>query len=209
MGQCIHDNSNDSWYFGGNFSLITWTHADQLIAIMCVYVMHIHVSRYRHFIKYCSWLSIYFVPSVVCWVITVFDKQTVIFSLYREAHAVASHDDVIKWKHFPRYWPFVRGIHRSPVNSPHKGQWRGALMFLMCVWINGCVNNREADDLRRNQAHYDVIVMRTHKISRVINDVTRVDACNIFVRKICWFCTPLNKWYLERLWVNDSLSTEV
>ena len=39
------------------------------------------------------------------------------------------HDDVFKWKHFPRYWPFVRGIHRSTVNSPHKGQWRGALMF--------------------------------------------------------------------------------
>ena len=32
------------------------------------------------------------------------------------------HDDIIKWKHFSRYWPFVRGIHRSPVNSPHKGQ---------------------------------------------------------------------------------------
>ena len=41
----------------------------------------------------------------------------------------AHHYDVIKWKHFPRNWPFVRGIHRSPVNSPHKGQWRGALMF--------------------------------------------------------------------------------
>ena len=40
-----------------------------------------------------------------------------------------SHDDVIKWEHFPRYWPIVRGIHRSPVNSPHKGQWCGALMF--------------------------------------------------------------------------------
>ena len=25
-----------------------------------------------------------------------------------------THDDVIKWKHFPRYWPLVRGIHRSP-----------------------------------------------------------------------------------------------
>ena len=50
------------------------------------------------------------------------------------------HDDVIKWKHFPRYWPFVRRIHRSPVNSPHKGQWRGALMFsLICAWINGWV----------------------------------------------------------------------
>ena len=40
------------------------------------------------------------------------------------------HDDVIKRKHFPRYWPFVRGNHRSPVNSPHKGQWREAMMFL-------------------------------------------------------------------------------
>ena len=40
-----------------------------------------------------------------------------------------SHDDVIKWKHFPRNWPFMREIHRSPVNFPHKGQLRGALMF--------------------------------------------------------------------------------
>ena len=54
----------------------------------------------------------------------------------------------------------MRGIHRSPVNSPHKGQWRGALMFsLICVWINGWVNSREAGDLRRYRAHYDVNVM--------------------------------------------------
>ena len=70
------------------------------------------------------------------------------------------HDDVIRWKHFPRNWPFVRGIHRSSVNSPHKGQWRWALMFsLSCVWINDWVNSREAGDLRRYIAHYDVIVM--------------------------------------------------
>ena len=70
------------------------------------------------------------------------------------------HDDVIKWKHFPCYWPCVRGIHRSPVNSPHKGQWRGALVFsLICAWINGRVNNSEAGDLRRHRAHYDVTVM--------------------------------------------------
>ena len=70
------------------------------------------------------------------------------------------HDDVIKWKHFPPKWPFVRGIHRSPVNSPHKGQWRGAFMFsLICAWINDWVNNREAGDLRRNRIRYDVIVM--------------------------------------------------
>ena len=60
-----------------------------------------------------------------------------------------------------RYWPFVWGIHRSPVKSPHKGQWRRALMFcfFICAWINGWVNNREAGDLRRHRAHYDVIIM--------------------------------------------------
>ena len=67
------------------------------------------------------------------------------------------HDEVIKWKHSPRYLPFVRGIHRSLVNSPHKGQWRGALMFsLICAWINGWINNREASDLRRHRAPYNV-----------------------------------------------------
>ena len=45
-----------------------------------------------------------------------------------------NHDDVIKWKHFPRY-------------------------SLIWAWMNGWVNNREAGDLRRNRVHYDVIVM--------------------------------------------------
>ena len=45
-------------------------------------------------------------------------------------------------------------------NSLHKGQWRRALMFsLICAWINGCVNNREAGDLRCHRTHYDVTVM--------------------------------------------------
>ena len=70
------------------------------------------------------------------------------------------HGDVIKWKHYPPNWPFVRGIHRSPVNSLHKGQWRGAWMFSsICAWINGWVNNREAGDLRRHRTHYDVTVI--------------------------------------------------
>ena len=69
-----------------------------------------------------------------------------------------SHDDVIKWKHFPCNWPFVQGIHWSPVNSPHKGQWCGALMFsLICVWIKDWVNTHEAGDVRCYRALYDVI----------------------------------------------------
>ena len=75
---------------------------------------------------------------------------------------LTGHDDVIKWKHIPRYWLFVRGIHRSPVNSPHTGQWRGALMFsLICARIHG---NGEADDLRRHRAHNDVIVMPSYQM---------------------------------------------
>ena len=71
------------------------------------------------------------------------------------------HDDVSKWTHLRRNWPFVRGIHRSPVNSLHKSQWRWALMFpMICAWINGWVNNRRADDLRHYRAHYFVIVMK-------------------------------------------------
>ena len=71
-------------------------------------------------------------------------------------------DDVIKWNNFSRYWPLVRLIHRSPVNSPQKGQWRGALMFsLICTWTNGWVNNREPNDLRQHRAHNYAIVMVT------------------------------------------------
>ena len=56
-----------------------------------------------------------------------------------EHEIAAQHDDVIKWK---RCWPFVQGIHQSPVNSPHKGQWRGDLMFsLIGAWTNSWANN--------------------------------------------------------------------
>ena len=75
-------------------------------------------------------------------------------------HQMKTHDDVIKWKFFPRYWPFVRGIHRSPVNSPHKGQWCGALLFsLICAWINAWANIREAGDLRRHRTLCSITVM--------------------------------------------------
>ena len=103
------------------------------------------------------------------------------------------HYDVIKWKHFPRNWPFVRGIHRSPVNSPHKGQWRGALMFtLICARINGWVNTREAGDLRRYRPHYDFIVMsRNGELHRswLINMAVGWYGCfyffSLFTRYLC------------------------
>ena len=82
--------------------------------------------------------------------------QTPSHSLWRHRNAGEYHDNVIKWKHFPPCWPFARGIYRSPVYSPHKGQRRGALIVsLICASPNGCTNNRDTDDLRRHCA-YDV-----------------------------------------------------
>ena len=90
------------------------------------------------------------------------------------------------WRHqmevFPRYWPFVRGIHRWPVNSPHKCQRRGVLMFsLICAWINGWVNNRETGDFRRHRAHYDVTVMPKRHKMHITGDYR------------CWWLIPCNE----------------
>ena len=81
------------------------------------------------------------------------------------------------WRHemetFSALLALVTG-DRWPVNSTHKGQWRGALVFpLICAWTNAWVNNREAGDLRRHCAHYDVIVMHrqnTHYVESVWPD---------------------------------------
>ena len=56
-------------------------------------------------------------------------------SLHRDAMMIR-YDDVIKCKHFPRYWSFVRGIHRWPVDSPHKGQWSRAFGVFFYLRLN-------------------------------------------------------------------------
>ena len=68
------------------------------------------------------------------------------------------------WRHqmeaFSALLAICAGNSPVPVKSPHKGQWRGALMFsLICARINDWVNNQEAGDLRRHRGHYDVSVM--------------------------------------------------
>ena len=60
-------------------------------------------------------------------------------------------DDVIKWKHFPRYWPFVRGTQRSPMDSPHKGQCRSV--------PDKQLSKQSRTNLRRHRAHYHTIAI--------------------------------------------------
>ena len=71
-------------------------------------------------------------------------------------------ENIFKWKQmetFSALLAICAGNSPVPLNSPHKGKSHGALMFsLISAWINGWVNNRDAGDLRRNCAHYDVIV---------------------------------------------------
>ena len=92
------------------------------------------------------------------------------------------HDVVFKWNHFPRYWPFVRGIHWSPVDSPHKDQWLGALVLsLICAWTNGWAKNRDAGDLRRHRYHYDVTVIYTEFITN-----PKPKCSSVFIKTLLW-----------------------
>ena len=89
-------------------------------------------------------------------------RSIYIYIYIRDGVVKTFYDDVINHQMgtFSALLALVWGIHRSPVNSPHKGQWRGALMFsLMRARINGWVNNREAGDWRRHRTHYDVSIM--------------------------------------------------
>ena len=104
---------------------------------------------------------------------------------------------VPRWRHqmetFPRYWPFVRGIHRSPMNSPHKGQWHRALMFsLTCAWTNGWVNNQEAGDLRHHCTHYDVTVMPFQMVNIIVPDDLVMAVARASAGIICWPSFPSN-----------------
>ena len=117
----------------------------------------IHIEVHKLWISsckiQCSWHTLVFKDVVV----SAVSPYNVIFNQLKAKFM--DHADVIKCKHFPRYWPFVRKIHRTPVDSPHKGQWRGALIFsLIWAWTNGWANNRDVGDLRCHRVHYDVTV---------------------------------------------------
>ena len=101
-------------------------------------------------------------PPCVTWTLAAMllamHGEVFMYCMRKDFHYI--HAGVIKWKQFQRYWPFVRGIHQSPLDSPHKGQRRAALMFsLLSAWTNGWARNRDPGDLRRHRAHYDATVM--------------------------------------------------
>ena len=61
------------------------------------------------------------------------------FGSYAPKHIYSQLKDIIKWKQFPRYWPFVRGIH------PHNGQWRGAFDVFFDLRLNKRLSKQSWD----------------------------------------------------------------
>ena len=87
--------------------------------------------------------------------------------------------------------------HRSPVSYPHKGQWRGALMFsLICTLINAWVNNREAGDLIRHRAHYGVIIINGEMSGKLIHPYGKK---NYFNDRYTWVFDTRPKWAILML----------
>ena len=84
---------------------------------------------------------------------------------FRGSHLLIRYPPIFTWlRHqmeiFSALLVLCAGNSSVMMNSPHKDQWRGALVFsLICAWLNGWVSNCEAGDWRHHSAHYDVTVV--------------------------------------------------
>ena len=107
-------------------------------------------------------------------------------------HQSSVHHGVIKEKHFPRYWPFVRGIHRSAVVSPHKGQWRGALMFsLICLnkWLSKQSRSQWFETPSRSLwRHCNTAVIISYESTKNYNINKRKQSATEMCAYFCTFC---------------------
>ena len=165
---CTHHPAIERWRYIVTLSLIGWAHTQN---DPCPYHLRTwdniilngwqdHVSVDTYYI----WHRIMSDPGVVCldWWTDFTSFHPINVCIFVQWGDFGSHDDIIKWKPFPCYWPFVRGIHHRTKASDTE---------LWCfLWsapeLSGWVNNREAGDLRCHHAHYVIsVMMDTKKIS--------------------------------------------
>ena len=128
-----------------------WHSRDWFFQCYHIYIKHIHIGN--QFCLFFLFQNILKIWDLIChgminWVVT-FSLQPCTVGA-RNYMMTSSNGNIFR----------VTGHLCGEFTGPHKGQWRGPLMFsLISVWINGWENNREAGDLRRYRAHYVVIVM--------------------------------------------------
>ena len=102
---------------------------------------------------------IYRVPTSFIW------DGGIVRDLNKASNFSHRHDDVIKWKHFSPYWPCVKGIHRIPLTKASDAEL--LMIYLIYAWTNVWANTRDAGDLRRHHAHYDVTVMDQSSVGKL------------------------------------------
>ena len=127
--------------------------------VNCVMILHIHFNCR-------TWINDFnphYVMDIITFLCREYSWSMLVIGVTVRVYGAFGypfHDNVIKWEHFARGWPFVRRMHRSPVDSPHKAHCLGALMFsLMCASMNGWPSNWDAGDLGRLGDHCAVTVM--------------------------------------------------
>ena len=119
------------------------------------------------------------------------------------------HDDDIKWEHFPRYWTFVSGIHRSLVGSPHKGQWPGVLNVFFDLRLNKRLRTQSRlqwfetswrslwrhSRVKRRCILWDMLDMKWYRLipadkSKIVHNRNRmfVFSCEYPVILMLWLC---------------------
>ena len=85
----------------------------------------------------------------------------------------AAYDDVIDWKHFPRCWPFLRGIRRSPVDSSHK--WSATRSF---VFFDLRLDKRPGRKSKRRWSETPLCLLWRHFDERPRDHITKIFPLN-------------------------------
>ena len=165
-----------------------WTSLKDMLLIL--------TSMFHHSLKRCQWLARrlwcyardYLTPGICSFIMTVCYGEIDVISRQNHSSRVMIYVNHPKGE-TPMMTSSNGNIFRvtgslcgeipgHPVNSPHRGQWRGALMFsLIYAWRNGWVNSRDAGYLRRYCAYNDVTVMLSTWVTSSKQCINVYDTC--------------------------------
>ena len=144
-----------------------------------------------------KWRQFYFDPNVLNNSNIIYRKASIKYRRVREWNGILylaiiyNHDNVIKWKHFPCYWPFVWGIHQSTVNSPHIGPVKRSFDVVFDLRLNkrhrAHYNITEMNDIKSSKKHRIIVGSSNKRLLRVLQRVliwSSVHSCHL-IRLSC------------------------
>ena len=133
----------------GVFTLIVWNSGGALDVKLISIEWHI-ISLIRHQHLFREWLGVTRQKNHYTWRLLNDSNVYIVLYIFQEHFTFRS----VGWHMMTSS---NGNIHRSAVDAPHKGRWRGALMFsLICAWTNSLANKQDAGDFRHHRVHYEV-----------------------------------------------------